>query len=71
MSTKNKKKDIEYGKVELDELEFDPRKVKVRITTMVDEDVLNALKDIASSKGEKYQTLLNKVDSVSRSVVDT
>ena len=28
---------------------------------MVDEDVLNALKKIASSKGQKYQTVLNQV----------
>jgi len=59
MSTKNK--DVIYGDVELDDMELDPRHVKVRVTTMVDEDVLAALKKIASSKGQRYQTILNQV----------
>ena len=59
MSTKNK--DLIYGDVELDEVEFEPRHVKVRVTTMVDEDVLDALKKIAGSKGQKYQSVLNQV----------
>jgi hypothetical protein len=59
MSTKNN--DLVFGDVELDDVEFEPRHVKVRVTTMVDEDVLNALKKIASSKGQKYQTVLNQV----------
>ena len=59
MSTRNK--DIIHGNVELDDLEFEPRHVKVRVTTMVDEDVLLALKKIADAKGQKYQTVLNQV----------
>lgn len=59
MSTKNN--DLVFGDVELDVVEFQPRHVKVRVTTMVDEDVLSALKKIASSKGQKYQTVLNQV----------
>ena len=59
MSTKNK--DVIYGDVELGDLELDPRHVKVRVTTMVDEDVLNAIKKIAGSKRQKYQTVLNQV----------
>jgi predicted transcriptional regulator len=59
MTTKNK--DLVFGDVELDDVEFEPRHVKVRVTTMLDEDVLNALKKIASSKGQKYQTILNQV----------
>ena len=59
MSTKNK--DIAYGDIELNDLEFEPRHVKVRVTTMVDEDVLDALKKIANSKGQKYQSILNQV----------
>ena len=59
MSTKNK--DILYGEVELDDLEFESRHVKVRITTMIDEDVLVALKKVANSKRQKYQTILNQV----------
>lgn len=62
---KNKKKkikaDIEYGNVELDPLEFDPKRVKVRITTMIDQDILESLKSIASDHNEKYQSLLNKI----------
>lgn len=64
MKSRKKKKikaDIEYGNVELDPLEFDPKRVKVRITTMIDQDVLESLKSIASEHNEKYQSLLNKI----------
>lgn len=45
---------------DLDDLENLERKdVKVRITTMVDADVLDSLKADAKSKGIGYQTLLN------------
>ena len=60
MSTKNKK-DIVYGNFELDPDEFSPQNVKARITTLVDEDALEAFKKIAESRGVKYQTLLNQV----------
>ena len=53
-----KNKDIAYGDVEFDDDEFEPRYVKVRITTLVDEDVLNKLKKIAKQHGQKYQTIL-------------
>jgi len=59
MTTKDK--DVIFGDVQLDDLELEPRHVKVRVTTMLDEDVLNALKKIASAKGQKYQTVLNQV----------
>ena len=59
MTTKNK--DLVFGDVELDDVELEPRHVKIRVTTMLDEDVLKALKKIASSKGQKYQTILNQV----------
>ena len=59
MTTKDK--DVIFGDVELEDLELEPRHVKVRVTTMLDEDVLNALKKIASAKGQKYQTVLNQV----------
>lgn len=59
MSTKNN--DVIYGDVELDESELEPRYVKVRVTTMIDEDVVSALKKIANTKGQKYQTLLNQI----------
>ena len=60
MSTKNKK-DIVFGSFELDPDEFSPQNVKVRITTLVDEDALEELKKIAEARGIKYQTLLNQV----------
>jgi predicted DNA binding CopG/RHH family protein len=60
MSTKNKK-DIVYGNIELDPDTFAPNNVKERITTMVDQDALEAFKKIAATKGIKYQTLLNQV----------
>ncbi|MCM0604906.1 MAG: hypothetical protein KA715_02345 [Xanthomonadaceae bacterium] len=60
MSTKAKK-DIVYGKFELDPDEFSPKNVKVRITTFIDEDALTEFKTIAELQGTKYQTLLNQV----------
>lgn len=60
MNTKSKK-DIIYGNVELDPDTFAPHNVKERITTMVDQDALEAFKKIAEEKGVKYQTLLNQV----------
>jgi predicted DNA binding CopG/RHH family protein len=59
MNTKNR--DIRFGNIEFDESEFDSKHVKVRITTMIDEDILTNLKKHAESKGQKYQTLLNQV----------
>ena len=58
MTTKNEK--IQYGEVEIDDLEFDPQRVKVLVTTMLDEDVLNGLKEIAAAQGQSYQTVLNQ-----------
>lgn len=60
MTTKNNK-NIQYGDVELPADEFEPRNVKVRVTTLIDEDVLLALKAIAKERGHKYQTLLNSM----------
>ena len=54
------KRDIQYGTKDiLDDDAFNPRKVKVRITTFVDEDVLMMLKDYAKKRGSKYQSVLN------------
>lgn len=56
------KRDIQYGKKDiLDKDAFDPKKVKVRITTFVDEDVLIMLKDYAKKRDSKYQTVLNSL----------
>ena len=59
MSIRNRS--IRYGDVEIEDIELEPRRVKVRVTTMVDEDVLNALKKIAGVRGQRYQTVLNQV----------
>lgn len=60
MNTKNKK-DIVYGDAELDVDTFAPHNVKERITTMVDQDALEAFRKMAEERGLKYQTLLNQV----------
>lgn len=54
-------KDIVYGNVRLDPDEFAPHNVKVRITTMVDMDVLTGLKEHAEKRNMKYQTLVNQI----------
>ena len=62
MSGKNKKEPrIEYGSVNIDLSHLEAHEVKIRISTMIDEDVLLQLKKIAKEKGTKYQTLLNNV----------
>ena len=58
MNTKNK--DIKYGKVELDPDEFDAKYCKVRVTMMVDEDLVDALRAEAAKKHIGYQTLMNQ-----------
>lgn len=56
-----KNKDIKFGDVEIDDSEFEPRNVKVRITTFIDQDILIDLRKISKTKGQKYQTLLNQI----------
>jgi uncharacterized protein (DUF4415 family) len=45
-------------KIEKDE--FDPKNIKIRVTTFIDLDILEALKKEAARSGKKYQTLLNE-----------
>lgn len=60
MTGKNKK--IKYGTKDiLSSDEFNPRNVKIRITTFIDLDLLETLKKISKAKGLKYQTLLNSL----------
>jgi len=60
MSTKTKK-DIKYGNVDVDSpSEWSKKDVKVRITTFLDEDLLDAIKAEAVSQNKKYQTYLNE-----------
>ena len=57
----NAEADIEYGTVNVDLSNLQPHEIKIRISTMLDEDVLLKLKEIAKDTGAKYQTLLNAV----------
>ncbi len=58
MTTKSKK--LKYGNVELDADEFDRKHSKVRITMMVDADVLEAFRAEAVQRRVGYQTLMNQ-----------
>ena len=58
MSIKNKA--VKYGKVELDADEFDQRHCKVRVTMMIDEDIVEAFRGEAVKKHIGYQTLINQ-----------
>lgn len=59
MNSKNK--NIRFGAIDFGADELDPRSVKIRITTMIDLELLKSLKKIAKKKGTKYQTLLNEI----------
>jgi uncharacterized protein (DUF4415 family) len=58
MSTKNKA--LKYGKVELDADEFDKKHCKVRVTMMIDEDVVESFRSEAVKRHVGYQTLMNQ-----------
>lgn len=54
------KKNINYGKKDiLTKDEFNSENIKVRITTYIDLDILEALKLEAKKTRQKYQTILN------------
>lgn len=40
--------------------EFDKKNTKIRITTFIDIDLLERLKEVAAITGKRYQTLLNE-----------
>ena len=61
MAKKIKKDIIEYGDVELSAEDLDFSKGKIRITTMIDRSIYDALKSEAKLSGKKYQTLLNEI----------
>lgn len=48
------------NKDKLSQDEFEKRNTKVRITTFIDIDLLECLKEEAAVTGKKYQTLLNE-----------
>lgn len=56
----SKSKPISYGNFETSEEEFQPKNVKVRITTMLDLDILKYLKSVSKKKNIGYQTLMNE-----------
>ena len=59
MSTKNK--NIQYGKKDLLPKDaFEPKNVKMRISIMLDLDVIDEFKTRGSKQREGYQTLINK-----------
>lgn len=74
MST-TKKKNIRYGNVEIGPEEFHPKNVKVRISIMIDEDILLAFKAAADDRSIGYQTLMNQklrdcMGDIGRSIED-
>lgn len=55
------KNNIKYNKKNhLSNDEFDSNKIKIRVTTFIDLDIIEKLKEEAKSTGRKYQTLLNE-----------
>jgi hypothetical protein len=55
-------KKLNYGKEDvLTDSDLDIRQAKIRITTMIDFDVYELLKDRAKLHGIGYQTLINKI----------
>lgn len=60
MTTKNKK-DIIYGNKDFESpKDWDKKAVKVRITTFLDEDLLEIIKEEATKQNKKYQSYLNE-----------
>jgi len=54
-------KKFNYGSVEVEEGALSAVNIKIRVTAMIDGDVLKELKHRASRDKIKYQTLLNKL----------
>jgi len=54
-------KKSEYGtKSVLKDSDFESSKCKVRVSTFIDLDIIDALRDEAEKTGEKYQLILNR-----------
>lgn len=61
MKSTKKDKDIQYGDIDLLEKdEFDPKYGKVRISLMIDLQVVEAFKEEAERRGAKYQALMRE-----------
>lgn len=61
MKSSEAKNKIVYGDVNLGPEYFEPKNQKIRITTFLDGEVLEWLKEFAKQKDSKYQTLLNEI----------
>jgi hypothetical protein len=62
MTTKRKPKpDIEYGDVDIPDEAFRPENVRMRISIMVPEDIVNRIKDLAAAESMPYQTFINRL----------
>ncbi|MET0482505.1 MAG: BrnA antitoxin family protein [Aestuariivirgaceae bacterium] len=60
MSSTDKFENLEFGNVDIPEDALSGKSVKVRITMMVDADILEAFKLRAAQEHTKYQTLMNR-----------
>ena len=58
MSIKNNS--IHYGDINLEQGELNLKEAKIRVTMMLDFDLVKAYKEIAKQRGGKYQTLINQ-----------
>jgi hypothetical protein len=58
MITKSDK--VSLGDVDLTQDEIDIQGAKIRVTMMIDYDLVRAYKELAKKKGSKYQTLMNQ-----------
>ncbi len=55
------KNKIDFSETDkLSDDEFAPENIKVRITTYIDKDILDKLREEAAESGKKYQSLLNE-----------
>lgn len=52
---------IEYGSVHLNEEDFEPKNLKIRISMWISGDVLDEYKAAAAKEGMGYQTLMQEV----------
>ncbi|MCB0407573.1 MAG: hypothetical protein KDD34_05160 [Bdellovibrionales bacterium] len=59
--SKKKKKDIIFGNKDFDApTDWEKKDIKIRITTFLDEDLLEKIKTEARLQNKKYQTYLNE-----------
>lgn len=59
MSTTNRA--VKYGKIEIPDEAFQRKGAKIRISMMIDAELLDAIKARAKAEGEKYQPWIQKL----------